>query len=232
MNQDNARFSGISIMPTVVEELPEHIRKGYIDVSKLRITRALQGNYPAIRAEYETLFSAMDPHLKPNGPMSGQYGKYTESTGIPMYQGTNLSAHLYVHPELLDDREKEICYAPGIEEKRLWRQKHCPILKSILEPYNQRGELGNVGFNKILPGTRINPHFGVSSDFFRLHLGIVTDPGATFYIKDAPPYTWTDGGVMAFYDGDVLHWVEHNGTSPRTILAIDLRISVLTSKHG
>jgi hypothetical protein len=197
----------------------------YLNVEHLDVVQQLKKNFLAIRYECDRLFTMMDAHPKPNGPMMGQNGKYRQSVGVPMYEGENFSIHLKVHPELLDDREKEICFAPGIEEKRRWRQKECPKLWSILSPIDAL--TGNIGFNKIFPGTRINEHYGVSTTFFRLHLGIVTDPGAKFFIKDAPSYTWQDGEVMAFADGEVLHWVEHTGVNPRTILAIDLKKTML-----
>mgnify|MGYP001769717124 CR=1 FL=1 len=200
---------------------------GYIDVSNLKITKDLQDNWRPIRVEVIRLFGLIGDVLKPNGPMMGQNGRYVESMGVDMYSGENYSTHLWVHPEMLDDREKEICFAPGVPEKRVWRQQQCPTLTKILKPYAVRGLLGNVGINKLMPGSKINPHYGVSSAFFRMHLGLETDPGATFYIKDEPSYTWKDGEVMAFRDGDVLHWVEHNGTKRRIIIAIDLRDEVL-----
>lgn len=200
----------------------------YLDVEHLPLTKYLKENFQAIQKECNALLDAIDIAPKPKADSMGQYGKNRDQTGKPMIEGRVYSCYLLLRPELLDDNEKEIVYAPERWKSRGWRRLQSPTLMKWMLREDVLPKLGNVGFNRIYPGARINPHFGVSTDYFRMHLCITGDPGATFYLKDRPPYTWSDGNVMAFADGDVLHWVEHNGVGPRTILSIDVLKTELT----
>jgi hypothetical protein len=198
----------------------------YLNVDHLPITRYLKDNYQAIATECDNMLANMELAPKPKSVSMGQHGRNRAQVGKPMIEGDVFSAYLLLRPELLDDNEREIVYQPGREKSRGWRRLQNPTLMRFMLPY--RDCLGNVGFNQLHPGARINPHYGVSTDYFRMHLCIHGVPGATFFLKDRAPYTWKDGEVMAFADGDMLHWVEHNGDRVRTILSIDVLKSELT----
>jgi hypothetical protein len=200
----------------------------YLNVEHLPLTQYLKSNFTAIQRECDALLAAIDIAPKPKADSMGQHGKNREQVGKPMIEGDVYSCYLLLRPELLDDNEKEIVYAPERWKSRGWRRLQSPTLMAWMLRDDVLPTLGNVGFNRIYPGARINPHYGVSTDYFRMHLCIHGDPGAKFYLKGRDPYTWSDGNVMAFADGDMLHWVEHNGTGPRTILSIDVLKSELT----
>lgn len=200
----------------------------YLDVSQLPLAQYLMRNYVQIAGECDAMLTKMDMADKPKADSMGQYGKNRSQVGRPMIEGGVFSAYLLLRPELLDDNEKEIVYAPERWKSRGWRRTQNPTLMAWMLRDDVLPTLGNVGFNRLLPGARINPHFGVSTNYFRMHLCIHGDDQATFFLKDREPYTWRDGEVMAFADGDMLHWVEHNGTKPRTILSIDVLKTELT----
>lgn len=209
-------------------ELSEIDYTDYLSVKHLPLTKFLEANYATIATEFDNMLTIMGGMLsdKPKAVSMGQHGRNRSQTGRPMIEGDVQSSYLLLRPELLDDNEKEIVYSQGRARSRDWRRRQNPTLMGFLIP--MLDVLGNVGFNRIAPGARINPHFGVSTNYFRMHLGIHTDPGATFHLKDRPSYTWVDGGTMAFADGDVLHWVTHTGNSVRTILSIDILKTELT----
>lgn len=207
--------------------MPDIDYTDYLYHDHLPITKFLKANYTAIAQEFDVMFpkiTGMAP--KPKAISMGQNGRNREQLGKPIIEGEVYSTYLLLRPELLDDNEREIVYQPGRDKARGWRRLQSPTLMSFLLPY--RAKLGNVGFNRLHPGARINPHYGVSTDYFRLHLGIHAVPGAVFHLKDRPDYEWTDGGTMAFADGDMLHWVTHDGAAVRTILSIDIHKSELT----
>jgi aspartyl/asparaginyl beta-hydroxylase (cupin superfamily) len=194
----------------------------YFNTENLELAQTLRKHWMAIRDEAEALFAEEGEVPKVNARMEGQDGRYMESVGVPKYTGTNASIHLQVVPDLLDPPEARIALSPAGVAGRLRRQKKCPMTMGILAPYGEH--VGNIGFNRLHPGARINPHYGVitSNRFVRIHLGLRTDPGATFFAKDHASYTWKDGETMAFDDATVLHWVEHHGQSSRLILCLDV----------
>lgn len=200
--------------------------KGYIpQANDLPFAKMLRANYITIAEEADNLFEICTVNQKPKSVSMGQYGRNNTQVNQPMIEGDVRSLYLLLKPELLDDNEKEIVYAPELANARAWRRRHCPLFMNLIMPYFP--VLGNVGFNRLYPGATINPHYGVSTDYFRMHLGLHTDPKATFYMEGEEPYVWQKGQTMAFTDGDILHWVEHRGTEPRTILSVDLLKKVL-----
>lgn len=199
----------------------------YIPVEHLEVVPLLKANWRQIRDESDAMFKDTDVDPKPNWTLDPNRNRKALPGAENMYYGKNFSAHLRVEPELLVERERIICASPGAEDRRKFRQTINPTLMGILKPWLDRGEVGNIGFNRIWPGAKISPHYGVSTRFFRLHLGLHCDPGATFFIEGDNPYVWQEGQVMAFADGHWLHWVEHNGKQQRTILAIDFLKSIL-----
>lgn len=202
--------------------------KPYIEVEQLEIVKQLKSNWVEIKREMNIMFSrpGTSPLPKPNWTLEpGRNKRAIVDGNETMYVGKNFTAHLRVVKELLVPSEWEITQSEGAEERRERRRKSCPVLMSLLSPMID--DVGNIGFNKLYPEAKIAPHYGVSTDYFRVHLGIETDPGCKFYIEGGNDYVWKDGEVMAFADGHWLHWVEHRGQKPRTILAVDFKKSIL-----
>lgn len=195
----------------------------YVDVMHVPLVRSIQRNYIEIKSECLNLFFLEGDIDKVNAPMAGQDGRNMASVGKPKYEGRNSSLHLRVVRDLLDPPEARFALCAEGDRRRALRRQRCPILWGLLEPYGD--QIGNVGFNKLFPGGHITPHYGVitASNYVRVHLCIVQAEGAVFYAEGSDSYTWKDGEVMAFNDGTTLHWVNHYGTTPRTILSVDLK---------
>ena len=192
----------------------------FLNVDNLQLAKELRANFNQIKIEAHAFLGSFELANKPKAYSSGQFGRNPEAVNKPMIEGDVKSAYLWVRKELLDDGELEIVSLPEVAKSRAWRRTQNPTLMNLMYP--KLHVLGNVGFNKLGPGARINPHFGMSTDYFRLHLGIITDPKAFFFLEGHAPYSWKTGELMAFADGDVKHWVAHEGTSDRVILSIDI----------
>lgn len=103
------------------------------------------------------------------------------------------------------------------------------IIDSI--PEIQGVNPGCVCLSFIYPGSKVIPHFGISNNKLRLHLGIKNLENSTLYVKDKGynkdaetlSLEWKKGKVFIF-DDSFKHWVVNNskGDKPRIILLIDL----------
>jgi len=90
---------------------------------------------------------------------------------------------------------------------------------------------GCVCLSFIYPGTSVSPHFGISNNKLRLHLGIKNLDDSTLYVKDKSfdkntnilKLKWKKGKAFIF-DDSFEHWVENKstGNKPRIILLADL----------
>ena len=107
-------------------------------------------------------------------------------------------------------------------------RNRLPILSKCLTPLESAGHLRNVFVSRLLPGSEIHPHRGWTSEFLRIHMGLVCDPFCTITIAQTAK-TWHPGELLSFKDGGpYMHSVSHRGTSERIILSLDLRISYVT----
>tara|TARA_B100001248_G_C27393188_1_gene463704 strand:+ start:2622 stop:3710 length:1089 start_codon:yes stop_codon:yes gene_type:complete len=103
------------------------------------------------------------------------------------------------------------------------------IIDSI--PEIQGVNPGCVCLSFIYPGSKVIPHFGISNNKLRLHLGIKNLEDSTLYVKDKGfnknsktlSLKWNKGKVFIF-DDSFKHWVINNskGNKPRIILLIDI----------
>ena len=207
---------------------------GYVNVLNLKIVKKIQENYESIKKEAFNLFHVDGIIPKINAVMADQDGRFNGSKGKQKYVGKNSSLHIRVVTDLLDPPEAKIALANGAEENRQRRRSLCPVTMSILQPYiNLDESIGNIGFNMLFPGAVITPHYGVitANKYIRFHMGLECDENCIFYLKEndgtIAPYIWENGEIMAFNDGTYLHWVEHKGIKPRTIVSIDIKKELL-----
>ena len=104
----------------------------------------------------------------------------------------------------------------------------CPLFHLALQPEIESKLLKSCTISKLSPGTKINPHSG-DIDSLRLHVPIVTDPGAWLSVRGRKR-TWEVGKPFAFHDHDK-HWAQHNGTHDRIVVILDYSLSQL-EKEG
>lgn len=196
--------------------------KTYIDISDFPLTQSLSENYEQIKMEFKDLEKFLA--TKTNNVM-GPLQK--ESKGKSFYEGQIKSVFTRIANEACSPPEIKAIYGPTEEtriatmEKFKLKQSLSPTLEKCLEPYIDY--VGCVGFNIIYPGGKLNMHYGMCSDYIRMHMGIDCDPNAVFHLEKFPPRAWEPGKLFAFDDGPAFHGTEHNGTNPRCILLVDIR---------
>lgn len=80
----------------------------------------------------------------------------------------------------------------------------------------------NAGYSLMMPGARILPHTGITTDVLRMHIGLVVPkaPGCTLTVG-GETRRWTERGVLLF-DDMVEHSAENATSEPRVILLLDL----------
>jgi hypothetical protein len=200
--------------------------KRYIDISNLDLVKKLSEHYNEIRNEYYRLAEFLQ--FKPNNFMTE---KQQASNGKILYEGDFKLVFTRVVPESCSVPEYKSAFGDKdgninpasldrAHQKYKKRQELTPTLEQCLAPYIDH--IGTVGFNLIYPGSKLNMHYGMCSDYIRIHMGIDCDPGAVFYVEDLPPRTWEPGKLFAFSDGDAFHGTIHSGETPRSILLLDL----------
>ena len=199
----------------------------YIPCEHMPVVQAIKANWRRIRGECDSMFHRTSLDLKPNWELEKNRNRLPTEDNETMYRGENYSAHIRIVEELLVPKEIEVTSTANSIHWRNVKAEMNPTIMGILQPHIDAGNVGNIGFNRLMPGARIAPHYGVSTKYFRVHLGLHVDSLAQFFIEGGPPYTWEEGKIMAFADGHWLHWVEHNGTKQRTIMAVDFKKEML-----
>lgn len=106
----------------------------------------------------------------------------------------------------------------------------CPKTLSIFRKHFREGNVFNAYFTQLAPGSAIKPHTHMNTDGFdriNLHLGIVCDPCATITVGPETK-SWEEGKVLTFKTtGPWKHSVKHEGTVPRLILIVEVKVDYL-----
>lgn len=200
----------------------------YIDIKNHPLTLELIANFKAIQIEFDSNREG-NAFKKPNFKFSLKDQREVINS---FYDGDMTNVTLKIKDELLSDDEKIIAFGKNDELKEMrlnrfqQRRKQFPVLDSILQKYEE--SIGSIVFNIMTPNARLNPHFGVSEKYIRVHLGIHCNEKATFICADLPPRAWKDGHVWAFSDYETLHYSVNDSNEERVILVIDLLKTALT----
>ena len=204
--------------------------KKYIDISEFPLCLSLKENYKQIREELYYLVEKKYIGKKPNNVMGV---KQKRSNGKILYSGQIESSFTRIADKSCSITELNAIYGSTSEsraaslEKLKIKQQITVTLEKCLEPYLEY--VGSVGFNIINPGSFLNQHYGMCNDYVRIHMGIDCDPGAVFYLENLPPRTWEPAKLFAFSDGEAFHGTEHAGTTPRSILLVDIKKTAFSS---
>ena len=196
---------------------------GYIDVYDHPLACSLRNNYKDILQEYQDVLYSQKKS-KTNNVMGVQKDQGT-SNGKQLYVGKIDSVSTHIAEESCSKSEYELFWGKtqsSYDEanKRLEsRRKSTPLLEDILKPYSKH--IGTVLFNYMHPPAKLNQHYGMIDKYIRFHLGLISDPGAKFYVNDLPGRAWENGKVWAFDDGLSYHGTTHTGKNARLILIID-----------
>jgi hypothetical protein len=159
-----------------------------------------------------------------------EYPKYLVDGGYQLYDNHWTAYPMSVfrgeHVEINGTDESKAM----IDQMTVNARTRMPLISSIIAPYEEQGMLANSFISRLLPGSIIRPHTGWATDWMRLHLGIICDPGCNITVGDRTR-TWEEGKLLAFSDaGPLPHSVLHQGTQERVIFSVDLDISWLIAQ--
>lgn len=146
----------------------------------------------------------------------------------PLYEGNIVAAALYITKEILSVPEaNKLQWGPN-EQERWWMDnvKGMPTLEKWILQHKEH--IAGVVFYAAQPGAVINHHYGVDTTYsnFRLHLCLTADPDCVFDIENER-HSWKEGDLFGFDDCTYYHGIKHNGTTPRIVLVIDIKKSLL-----
>lgn len=96
----------------------------------------------------------------------------------------------------------------------------CPETTAIVE---RIPGLNSAFFSILLPGTRIEPHFGPTKGLVTCHLGLLVPPDQSCRMRiHDREVGWSEGECLVF-DDTYQHEVTHSGDSPRVVLLIQVK---------
>lgn len=92
----------------------------------------------------------------------------------------------------------------------------CPRTAAVLDTIPR---VITVGFSRLAPGTRIQPHVGWVRTVYRLHLGLVVPPDCALRVGDEVR-AWREGECLVF-DDTTEHEAWNLSTQDRLVLLLD-----------
>lgn len=209
--------------PDSPEQLPDEPRFWNDYLGAVPICNDLVANFRAIREE---LFSFMESHNPLRDYPQISYQTPDNQADSHLYEGSWKAFPLSTFHEDFEDMKPEQL---GFDMKPFlqWIRSACPFTVGLFHDLESQGNLANAFLSRIEPGTRIKPHYGWCFTYLRVQLGLLCDPMCRITVGDQVR-TWEEGKLLAFKDGGRFpHSVWHQGTRPRIILSIDLRLVYL-----
>ena len=194
-------------------------------ITNLPICIDLVNNYEQIKKEVIAFCNSPEALIDyPNYPVVG-YEKIYEN----YWKAAPLSKFKDEYIELRGSVEQQNL----LSDLTLKARAACPTIVKCISELEEQGKLANSFISRLLPGTIINPHYGWSNKWLRVHLGLVCDPDCKItignHIKETR--TWEEGKLLAFYDGGQWpHGVKHEGTKERIILSVDIDVLYIKEK--
>jgi hypothetical protein len=201
----------------------------YIKFNSNPITDYLTNNWEKIRDEFvKQRRDKIGHNLLEVQSVSNKLNGITVHEKKPLYQGNIIAAALYIKNEILSIPEVKQLQWRQDETERLWMDNisGMPTLAKWIHEHKEY--LAGVVFYAAQPGAVINHHYGVDStyDNVRLHLCLTADPECVFDIENER-HVWVEGDLFGFDDASYFHGIKHNGTTPRIVLVIDIKKSLL-----
>jgi hypothetical protein len=153
----------------------------------------------------------------------------SKKANASMYDGSFKSITLYMTNKLLDEPEKKEANW-GVDETERFNKELVRLMPwSTTFIFKHKNNIGAFNFNISYPGSRLDHHLGLDSNYIRLHFCIQASPHCVFDIEGWK-HVWEEGEIFGFDDGNVFHGTNHKdaeGATPRIILMIDMLKSCL-----
>ena len=201
-----------------------------IEFNSNPFTDHLKQNWQGIRDEYYW-------YLKKHGIMNEDnvitQKKLQDHNPLPnsndnLYTKEWTSDGFFVRPNILcEDQQARIHWSD--EPYRMKPEIYeCPNILHIYETWKEH--LGSIVFNISYPGSTLNHHYGVDSQYIRMHVCIKTEEHCTFDVENYRR-SWKDGDVFGFDDANWFHGTNHSpeGKHERIILLVDIAKTLVKS---
>lgn len=140
-----------------------------------------------------------------------------------MYKGLYKAINLFARDTLLDDIEKKNGNWKPDEKVRIRTSftKFAPKHFEFILRY--KDIIGAVTYNISYPGSVLTHHYGLDSNYIRLHICVIESKDCIFDIEGWK-YEWKEGDIIGFDDYYSFHGTKHdkNSENPRAILMVDM----------
>lgn len=188
------------------------------DPSDWALVKRLRADKKSLISEYSA--QGQNVQVKANPPTT---------FGRPLYDGQASIFSFIMDPTLWSEDERRGAHGgKGLASmnKIYSHLEECPTAASIVSDFPA---IRQMFWTMLPPGHKVTPHYGIggvihgrASDHWRLQ--ICWEPGdgnAAFWLKDKK-LVYTEDLCFGFHDGMELHWAENNGSTPRTVLILDV----------
>ena len=196
-------FSSFATQQPKVIYIPGLDTGGFLDPQSHPIVPALKSAFPEIQAEFDEVMNNQQV-LK---PFMGHAGQDDLKTYVSGNENASWDAFFF--------------YRHGTRFEAA--QHRCPNTSKVLESIDLcriDGQSPEICFSVLQPGSRIEPHFGVTNARVVVHLPLRVPNGCYFELTDVGRHFWKEGEPLVF-DDTFEHSALNPSDKPRGILLMD-----------
>jgi len=196
-------FSSFATQKPKVIYIPGLDTGGFLDAQKHSIVPALKNAFRDIQAEFDEVMNNQQV-LK---PFMGHAGQDDLKTYVSGNENASWDAFFF--------------YRHGTRFEAA--QQSCPKTSKVLESIDLcriDGQSPEICFSVLQPGSRIEPHFGVTNARAVVHLPLRVPNGCYLELTDVGRHFWKEGEPLVF-DDTFEHSALNPSNKPRGILLMD-----------
>ena len=196
-------FSSFATQKPKVIYIPGLDTGGFLDAQKHSIVPALKNAFRDIQAEFDEVMNNQQV-LK---PFMGHAGQDDLKTYVSGNENASWDAFFF--------------YRHGTRFESA--QQRCPKTSKVLESIDLcriDGQSPEICFSVLQPGSRIEPHFGVTNARVVVHLPLRVPNGCYLELTDVGRHFWKEGEPLVF-DDTFEHSALNPSDKPRGILLMD-----------
>ena len=196
-------FSSFATQQPKVIYIPGLDTGGFLDPQSHPIVPALKNAFPDIQAEFDEVMNNQQV-LK---PFMGHAGQDDLKTYVSGNENASWDAFFF--------------YRHGTRFEAA--QHRCPNTSKVLESIDLcriDGQSPEICFSVLQPGSRIEPHFGVTKARVVVHLPLRVPNGCYLELTDVGRHFWKEGEPLVF-DDTFEHSALNPSDKPRGILLMD-----------
>ena len=196
-------FSSFATQQPKVIYIPGLDTGGFLDPQSHPIVPALKSAFPDIQAEFDEVMN----NQRVLKPFMGHAGQDDLKTYVSGNENASWDAFFF--------------YRHGTRFEAA--QQRCPITSKVLESIDLcriDGQSPEICFSVLQPGSRIEPHFGVTNARVVVHLPLRVPNGCYLELTDVGRHFWKEGEPLVF-DDTFEHSALNPSDKPRGILLMD-----------